>query len=332
MLMMRSRYNVVWWHIGIWGILLGIPTALLKGTFLGLSHAYFFIASLFHIGIFYFNAYFLYPKLLTRKTWWLYIILLVAVFFLSYYLKLFFLQLDKFFRLTKENSDVIFFGVFPFIVASIIFRLISDRIRFERMEKEARAEHLSAELKYLRSQVSPHFLFNMMTNMVALARQKSDLLEPSLIQLSELLRYMLYDSADHKISTAKEIEHLKNYIALQQLRFGDDVELKVNISNQCPGCIIEPMLLVPFIENSFKHGIGMADRPYIHIELQINEQQLDFKIANKYNKQAGSKDSNSGIGLDNVKHRLQLLYYGKYKLNISRANNVYAVHLNLFLW
>src|SRR6185436_4970444 len=135
------------------------------------------------------------------------------------------------FTLTPENRRVIFFSLIPLLIASIIFRLISDRMRFERMEKEARAERLDAELKFLQSQVSPHFLFNMLTNMVSLARKKSDLLEPSLIKLSDLLRYMLYDSVEDKIPVYRETEQLENYIALQQLRFGEDVKMTALIKN-----------------------------------------------------------------------------------------------------
>ena len=176
------------------------------------------------------------PKLLTKKYWWLYILSLVAIIITAYHTKVYFLQLDPGFQSSEENKRVIVFGLMPFLFASIIFRLISDRIRFERMEKEARAERLDAELKFLRSQISPHFLFNMMTNMVSLARQKSDLLEPSLIRLSELLRYMLYDSIEEKISVSKEIDHIQNYVALQQLRFGEDVSVNLEIKNDCAEC------------------------------------------------------------------------------------------------
>jgi len=172
----------------------------------------------------------------------------------------------------------------PFIATAIIFRIVSDRIRFERLEKEARAEHLSFQLKFLRSQVSPHFLFNMMSNMVSLARQKSDILEPSLIKLSELLRYMLYESQEEKISISKEMEHLENYTDLQKLRFGDDVNVKLKINNDCPECLIEPMLLIPFIENAFKHGIGLQENAYIYITITILKNKLQFSCVNNYNK------------------------------------------------
>jgi LytS/YehU family sensor histidine kinase len=321
-------------HALVWCILIAVPTIIFRGEeeqFTGLSHSYFILSSLFHIGIFYFNAYFLYPQLLTKKRWWAYIPALVVVVIISNFLKLFFLKLDPGFRLTAINTRIIFFSIVPFILGSIIFRLISDRIRFERLEKEARAERLSAELKYLRSQVSPHFLFNMMANMVALARQKSDILEPSLIRLSELLRYMLYDSDGKQISLGEEIEHLKNYISLQQLRFGEDVKTEVAIENDSPQAKIEPMLLVPFIENAFKHGIGLVKNPFIRIEIIVKNSLLRFTVSNNYSRENRSKDKNSGIGLTNVRNRLNLLYPGKYKLNINDDSGTFTVDLNLDL-
>lgn len=319
-------------HFLIWILLLGVPTFLLPNrSFFGLSKSFFFISSVFHIGIFYLNAFFLYPKLLTKRHWWLYILSIVAIIIAVYHIKVYFLQLNPDFQLVEENKRVIIFSLMPFLFASIIFRLINDRIRFERMEKEARAERLDAELKFLRSQISPHFLFNMMANMVSLARQKSDLLEPSLIRLSELLRYMLYDSIGEKIAVSKEADHIQNYVALQQLRFGEDVQVNLEIKNDCPECLIEPMLLVPFIENAFKHGIGMVKTPYIKIRLDVKDQLLEFAVDNNYDPGNFSKDTNSGIGLVNVKNRLDLLYPGKYKLMINDETGVFSVLLNLDL-
>lgn len=321
-------------HLLVWALLYFIPLLLVPHkSFLGLPPGFFPITTLFHIGLFYLNAYLLYPRLLNKKLWWLYIIGLAALVILSYFTKLYFLSFVPDFKLTHENRGAILFGVLPFLIASIIFRLISDRIRFERLEKEARTEQLASELKFLRSQVSPHFLFNMMTNMVSLARKQSDMLEPSLIKLSELLRYMLYDSQKDKISIGDEIEHLNNYIALQKLRFDEEVKVEVNIEDECPDCLIEPMLLIPFIENAFKHGIGMQDNAFISIHLTVKEKQLQFSISNNYNKSDFSKDKSSGIGLLNVKNRLKLLYPDNYELHITNDDRqgIFSVHLNLNL-
>lgn len=316
----------------VWALLIGIPAIVIQQeSYLGLPTYFFVTTAIFHAGIFYLNAYFLYPQLLTRKRWWLYILSLALVVFLSFHAKLLLLNTTPDFRLTKENRGLIAFGIMPYLAGSIIFRLISDRLKFERLEKEARAEQLSSELKFLRSQISPHFLFNMMTNMVALARRKSDILEPSLIRLSDLLRYMLYDSQHEKVPISTEIENIKNYVELQDLRFGEDIEVKLDISADDENQMIEPMLLIPFIENAFKHGVTIQKDAYIHIGLKKNKNMLEFSVVNNYNRENQSKEKNSGIGLENVKNRLKLLYPGKHQICIDDDHRVFAVKLQLDL-
>ncbi len=332
MKLLRPGYFAPALHIIIWMLLLIIPSILFwNQNFFGLTHRFFFITSLYHIGFFYFNAYFLYPKLLTRKRWWLYLLSIAAILIASYQIKIYILQLNPHFNLIPQNTRIIFFAMIPFLVASIIYRLISDRILFEKKEKEAKAERLDAELKFLRSQVSPHFLFNTLTNMVSLARQKSDLLEPSLIKLSDQLRYMLYDSLEENIPVSKEIDHIVNYIELQQLRFGEDVQVTLDLNNDCPECQVEPMLLLPFIENAFKHGVGMLEKPFINIYLAVKKSLLEFKVTNNYNPANLSKDKNSGIGLVNIKNRLELSYHDNYFLLITNKDGMFSVTLNINL-
>jgi two-component system, LytTR family, sensor kinase len=324
----QPAFSTKWLHAAVWLLLLGVPGILLwDQSFFGLPASFYFVTTLFHIGLFYFNAFYLYPKLLNKRTWWLYIICLFAIVAVSGFVKVFFLRLDPAFQFTMAIRRQIFFPIVPFLFASIIYRLVYDRIRFERMEKEARAQRLDAELKLLRSQVSPHFLFNMLSNMVSLARHQSKLLEPSLIQLSELLRYMLYESNEEKIAIGKEIEHIQNYVSLQQLRFGEDVNIELQIQNDYPEGMIEPMLLVPFIENAFKHGIGMVKDPFIKISIMVKEQTLTFTVENNFSVSNQSKDRHSGIGLANVQNRLELLYANNYQLKISDRDGIYSVYL-----
>jgi LytS/YehU family sensor histidine kinase len=270
--------------------------------------------------------------LLNRHTWWLYLLCSAAIIVGSFHLK-FFILTEWFPEVLRKPSiyGFIFAPSIVVFIISFVYRRVLDSIRRDREQKEKQAERLSSELKFLRSQVSPHFLFNMMTNMVSLARQKSDLLEPSLIKLSDLLRYMLYESDEEKFSIKKEIESLKSYIELQQLRFGHDVNVQLEIKNENPDCLIEPMLLFPFVENAFKHGIGLVKDSFIKIYLEVKEQHLFFSVINNYNKQNLSKDKNSGIGLSNVKNRLDLLYRGKYKLDLKDDGSIFKAELNLEL-
>ena len=149
--------------------------------------------------------------------------------------------------------------------------------------------------------------------------------------LSGLMRYMLYDTGK-KISLQQEVEYLESYIELQKLRFGRDVVIVFNqqLSDGKANHSIEPMLLIPFVENAFKHGTDYADQPFIDIELNVSGNVLVFQVKNKFDRQAdASKDETPGIGLSNVRSRLTLLYPGRHELNIRSDNNLFSINLTL---
>jgi len=269
---------------------------------------------------------------MTRWRWPLYILSLAFVLAVSYYGKLYIMHLwAPGIAITPFIRRLLFFPPIAFLMASVVYSLVRDRIRLDRVQKERRAERLAAELKFLRQQISPHFLFNMMTNMVSLARQGSPLLEPSLIKLSELLRYSLYESGDSKILLSSEVSLVRNFVDLQQLRFGEDVEISMDMPYLTAGEVIEPMLLIPFVENAFKHGIGMVAHAFIHILLKLEGSTLYFMVSNNYNRDGFAKDKSPGIGLANTRSRLELLYPGQYRLNITDRDEIYTVELNLVL-
>jgi len=226
------------------------------------------------------------------------------------------------------------FVIFPFLfiwAMSTVYWFVTDKISTEQRMKERENENLKTELSFLRSQVSPHFLFNVLNNMVAMARLKSDQLEPSLIRLSGLMRYMLYESDDTSVTLVREIEYVNSYIELQKIRYAKSLCIKVNMD---PGDnqLIEPMLLIPFIENAFKHGTGTVDDPVIDIYLKISEGLIDFRVKNKFSATTEEiKDRTSGIGLQNVIRRLNLLYDQKHILSINKENGWFSVSLQIKL-
>ena len=229
----------------------------------------------------------------------------------------------------------VFFYTFPsiFILAcSTAFTMFRDRLNLDRLAKEKENENLKTELSFLRSQVSPHFMFNVLNNMVALARKKTDELEPSLIKLSSLLRYMLYETDEEKVLLEKEVEYLQSYIDLQIQRFGKKVRVVVDMNEIDNSYFIEPMLLIPFVENAFKHGTGSVENAEIDIQLRAKNKLLHFKVSNRFNENVQEvKDKTSGIGLQNVKRRLNLLYNSQHTLHISNSGNQYVVSLQLNL-
>lgn len=325
-------------HIGIWVTVLLLPYLVSSADegyrIAGLPAAFFVLAGIIHAGIFYINAFFLYPKLARGWRWWLYIPCAIALIMVSFSVK-YQLVAGLFPEVVLRNSAGLIFGPSVLVfVASLIYRRVSDGIRKERARKEYEAQQTAAELKLLRSQVNPHFLFNVLTNMVALARQRSDRLEGALIRLADLMRYMTYDTQAAQVTLQQETGYLKSYIELQKLRFSDTIRIELNIEMDAhaSGLSIEPMLLIPFVENAFKHGASRLDEPYILIDLKVAGQLLTLSVVNPYDPQPGAaRDDHSGIGLENVRTRLKLIYPGKYDLGIDDRNNVFTVTLNLNL-
>lgn len=332
------RYLNISLHVLIWGLLLLLPYLIStseSGYRIGPVPGLLFTLSGFvHIGIFYANAFYLYPKLYNRRRWWLYILSLPLLLFISFQLKHF--MLTTWFpevEMDEYSGRFIYGPSAAVLVLSIIYRNVINKFKAEKEQQERQAAQLQTELKFLRSQVNPHFLFNVLTNMVALARKKSDRLEPALIMLSDLMRYMLYDSQGKKVALAKEIEYLESYIALQKLRFGSDVQINSTLSagDNAHPYTIEPMLLIPFIENAFKHGIDYIAQPEINVRLSVSNDTLFFEVINRYQPQETGKDENSGIGLANVKARLELLYKGSHQLIIRDRDGLFHVTLTLKL-
>lgn len=284
--------------------------------------------------LFYCNAYLLIPRLVYKRKYNQYFLILVGILG-------FLLAWDwYFFRVFVDNGyynawNFFAFHLFPFIfivITSTAYTMIRDRIKENQRTKEKETENLKTELSFLRSQVSPHFMFNVLNNMVALARKKSDALEPSLIKLSSLLRYMLYETDEEKVMVEKEVEYLQSYIDLQKQRFGKNVQINTDLGEIDPGYMIEPMLLIPFVENAFKHGTGMVADAQIDIHLTLAKGSLRFLVKNRYIDTVNeTKDKTSGIGLTNVKRRLDLLYSKNHSLVIDKNDGWFTTLLQLNL-
>jgi sensor histidine kinase YesM len=285
------------------------------------------------VGLFYLNAYYIVPQIIYKRKFGTYIIFLLIIFTALFIIDrtLFYFLING---LSYSIKNFFWFNFFPilFILAcSTAFRMVNDRIKEDRLLKEKENENLKTELSLLRSQVSPHFMFNIMNNMVALARKKSDLLEPSLIKLSSLLRYMLYETGE-KVALQKEIEYLQSYIDLQKQRFGNNVTIKTCMEKVEDSYEIEPMLLIPFVENAFKHGTGLIENAEINVELRTEKNMLSFSVRNKFNEGSEEiKDKSSGIGLPNVQRRLDLLYGNKHSLLITKQDEWFIVSLQIIL-
>lgn len=348
--MKQAWYNKKWavisLHITAWVLLFSLPY-LLRPSYTTVQQPRrvpdnetakfiaFRINDLFLIGFFYLNAFVLFPGFVYRKKYIFYILSMLAclaVLLLQGWLIRSNLAHPEEGFTFRKHAFFNFF-VFLFILAcSIAYRTIKDKMAADNLAIEKENEFLKTELSLLRSQVSPHFMFNVLNNMVALARKQSDLLEPSLIKLSSLMRYMLYETDEAKVSLEKEEEYLRSYIDLQQQRFGKKVSIHTTFHQTDKNYFIEPMLLIPFVENAFKHGTGMIEQAMINIDLKANKNVLCFTVQNKYNGQSAEiKDKASGIGLANVERRLNLLYKKNHRLDIDRSNDFFTITLTITL-
>lgn len=294
-----------------------------------------FYSYFFWIGVFYLNAYWLMPRLFYTKKYDLYTVALLAAFAIGMAVHIIlFKSLISTIPFSLGGSILFNMPAFLMIVAvSLAFRMMADRNANEKLQLYIKQENMKTELSFLRSQISPHFVFNVLNNIVSLVRLKSDDAESTIMKLSGLMQYMLYETDEEKVLLRDEADYLQSYIDLQQQRFGKKVRVHSRITLENEWAEIEPMLLIPFVENAFKHGVGMINEPEINIQLSVSTtNELQFYVQNKTNPGSKeTKDKTSGIGLANVQRRLKLLYGVKHNLLIKKNDNTFEISLTIKL-
>ncbi len=228
--------------------------------------------------------------------------------------------------LTKSVSDY----ALPVFAAIIV--LFKKWYLDELFRKKLAEEKLEAELNFLKAQVHPHFLFNTLNNLYALTLTKSDKTPDIVLKLSDLLDYMIYKSNDDYVPLEKELEIVEGYIELEKMRYNKRLDLHYNISGQVGGHEVAPLILLPFIENCFKHGASKdRSNPHIDIKLEISPDFLYLRALNSLPAKKDQEDQkNEGIGLKNVKRRLELLYPDQHELRIIEKKKEFTVELKIF--
>lgn len=299
----------------------------------------------FAMGV-YINLYVLIPRYLKRKYYVFYVFWLVVLLTVSSLtIQLLFIYplrnvLDFSDGLGSFNPNLhsaYFFATLIYVAVTSFLKFIKEWIELQDLNlKLARIEQqkLEAELKTLKGQLNPHFLFNSLNNIYSLALIKSEKVPDLILRLSDLMRHIIYDSREKYISLDKEIDFVNNFIELQKIRAPEHVKIDYTIIGTIPSAKIAPLLFEPFIDNAFKHGLpGNEGKDYIEILFDFrNEQELHFHIENNFDASEKSVKKPGGIGVENVKRRLKHLYRGKdYSLKITAENNVYSVNLQLKL-
>lgn len=223
------------------------------------------------------------------------------------------------------------YGLVLIYTASISISLMQKWKNDEKRRSEIEKENIFTELSFLKQQINPHFLFNALNNVYSLTLKSSKPASEAILKLSSILRYMLYETENKLVKLKNELDIIKNYIALQKLRLTKSVLVKFEIEGNAGSLTIVPLLLLPIIENAFKYGADNVNDSFIRIHISIYKNQIELLVKNKVvDKQLGKKDK-TGIGLKNIKRRLDLLYPGNYVLVINQEGYIFSVHLQLNL-
>jgi two-component system LytT family sensor kinase len=225
-------------------------------------------------------------------------------------------------QMAFSMMSVFFFG---------IVRHVYDHVQLRQMTQKLRIEKQEAELNYLRSQTNPHFLFNTLNNIYALSRDKSNLAPESIMRLSKILRYMLYETSGEYVAIEQELKIISDYIALEQLRYDESLQVNFNYDVEDMKQALPPLLLVPLVENAFKHGVSETrSRPFIDIHLSVKQRQLKLLVKNSTETAAGEVKVKENIGLSNLRRQLELLYKD-YELSVQQGEMKFTATLKINL-
>lgn len=324
-------------HIAFWCLSFLILVNILKVS-AEIKQIDLIYTAIFHVPIFlivYINLRLLVPLFLEKGRYFLYGILIVSLISIDsgFYIILFDSWIDYifsgyYFIAYYGFWDIsLYFSIYLFI--STLFHLARGWFRLQETENEKTL----AELKALKSQINPHFLFNSLNSIYSLARKKSDAAPKKIIQLSNLLRHIIYESESELIPLEKEIEMVRNYFELQDLRSTKQGLIDFKVTGDTANRKIAPLVFLPFIENSFKHGLKSGEKnAFINASIDVSGPVLNFKIENNKGNVAPDIDKKyGGIGIENVKKRLQLIYPAQHRLQITNNATIFRVHLQIQL-
>ncbi|HWY37044.1 MAG TPA: histidine kinase [Bacteroidia bacterium] len=278
------------------------------------------------ISFYYLNYHILIPKFYFTKKYFVYIFCLFIYLFLIILVLLSRKEFNPLPSPPFRYSAAAFAGTI-FMRFIMIFLCSLGISTYDRL-KHAEREKMKAELSYLKAQINPHFLFNTLNSIYALTVKKSDVAPESVTKLSGIMRYVITDAAQEFVALDKEIDHTSNYIALEELRVTSKVNLQYKATGEFTGKKIAPLIFIPFIENAFKHGVSTKENSSIQITIFVEGKSFNLLVKNT---KVNAHTVSTGIGIDNAKMRLKLLYPGKYSLDITDGETEYSVSLKIDL-
>lgn len=337
--MMKGKSWQILIHVAGCLVFLSLPVILwpgqgdLKDFFNDSRSAREFTNDVLILLFFYLNFYLLIPKLYFPKKY-IYFILAVTIcfFIVAFFPVMMFPYRDGAHQHHAGNDiDRFLFTIGHNLIYFLAVVFFSLMVKMNSRWKQSEKERLKAELSYFKAQINPHFLFNTLNTIYSLAIQKADNTPEAVVKLSGMMRYVISDASNDFVALEKEINYISDYIELQKIRFGETVSIDFKADDITSGPQIAPLILIPFIENSFKFGVNPEQESFIGIYIKLSAKELHMNV---FNKKVGNFSGNgpvSGLGISNARHRLELLYPDKYRLLIDDKEKEYTVDLYITL-
>lgn len=283
---------------------------------------------------FYLNFYLLIPRLYFQKKYLIYSLVLMVCLMIITFLPHEIMHLGDIGPVPpkpRPGGPKLFFLFNHNLVFFLTVVFFSLLIKINNRWKQAEREKLKAELSFFKAQINPHFLFNTLNTIYSLAIQQSENTADAIVKLSGMMRYILSDASQDFVALDKEISYINDYIDLQKLRYGETVEIDYVPSHPGPGMMIAPLVLIPFIENAFKFGINPEKKSHILINMQLVQSDFHLHVFNEAVSMQDDIESVSGLGINNTRQRLSLLYPDKHKLVIDNSKSGFTVDLYISL-
>jgi len=277
------------------------------------------------------------PFFLYKKKYGIFILLFLVMILLSSVIKMYVVgQLTDDPAIFSTGGDLkgrIYDNVIPhffLVIAGASFKLMFDQLNLQKKMAELAKDKAEAELNFLKSQINPHFLFNSLNSVYFLIDKNNSDARQALHKFSDMLRYQLYEANGEKIPIEKEIDYLQDYVHLQQLRKDENYKVQFNCSNEVKNFSIEPLLLIPFVENAFKHISHKSKGDnFVKLDLTRSNGYFEFSVENSCEKGIYTTEQHGGIGMNNVKRRLELLYPGTHQLTVIDNEHRFKIDLKL---
>jgi hypothetical protein len=332
-------FRIRWWqHLLFWGVALVILYNIFKssGSLEKIDVIYTLIFVLPLVAVVYLNLYLAIPRFLRRERYLLYGLLALvllgggALFLYFLFDSWIDLVLPDYYFISYYSVPVLMLYTGSFLMLTTLLKLSRSWFMLLRVERMTSTHQLQS----LQSQINPHFLLNSLQTIYALSLEKSERSPEVILQLSDILKYNLYDTAQPTVKLEKEIRMIHDYVEMYRHRVDHEkAKISLEVKGEAGDQVIAPMLLLPFIENAFKHGLrGDTDHAFIHIQMEIEGPGLKFRAHNSHGKSHGvDLEHKKGIGIDNTRQRLDLIYPGKYQLEIDEKANTFTVNLNIEL-